>query len=171
MCIRDSSARDLMGIIEDYPRDELFHMSAEKLYETAGGVLGLNERRQTRLFLRQDTFGRFMSAVVFLPRDRYNTSVRQRIETQLFEVFDAEAIDFEVRLTSSSLARLFFRIRLPYTGEVRDFDHEDLESRLRAAVRSWPESLGRAIGQEFEDEKAGALGPCLLYTSPSPRDS
>lgn len=153
------SARDLMGIIEDYPRDELFHMSAEKLYETAGGVLGLNERRQTRLFLRQDTFGRFMSAVVFLPRDRYNTSVRQRIETQLFEVFDAEAIDFEVRLTSSSLARLFFRIRLPYTGEVRDFDHEDLESRLRAAVRSWPESLGRAIGHEFEDEKAGALGP------------
>ena len=153
------SARDLMGIIEDYPRDELFHMSAEKLYETAGGVLGLNERRQTRLFLRQDTFGRFMSAVVFLPRDRYNTSVRQRIEAQLFEVFDAEAIDFEVRLTSSSLARLFFRIRLPYTGEVRDFDHEDLEARLRAAVRSWPESLGRAIGLEFEDDKAGALGP------------
>jgi len=153
------SARDLMGIIEDYPRDELFHMSAEELHETAGGVLGLNERRQTRVFLRQDTFGRFMSAVVFLPRDRYNTSVRQRIETQLFEVFDAEAIDFEVRLTSSSLARLFFRIRLPYTGEVRDFDHEDLEARLRAAVRSWPESLGRAIGLEFEDDKAGALGP------------
>lgn len=153
------SARDLMGIIEDYPRDELFHMSAEKLHETAGGVLGLNERRQTRVFLRQDTFGRFMSAVVFLPRDRYNTSVRQRIETQLFEVFDAEAIDFEVRLTSSSLARLFFRIRLPYTGEVRDFDHEALEARLRAAVRSWPESLGLAIGLEFEDEKADALGP------------
>ncbi|MEV8158469.1 NAD-glutamate dehydrogenase [Kocuria salsicia] len=151
------SARDLMGIIEDYPRDELFHMSAEELCETASGVLGLNERRQTRLFLRQDTFGRFMSAVVYLPRDRYNTSVRQRIEAQLFEAFDAEAIDFEVRLTSSSLARVFFRIRLPYTGEVREFDHEELESRLRAAVRSWPESLDRAIGLEFDAEHALSL--------------
>ncbi|MCT2019752.1 NAD-glutamate dehydrogenase [Kocuria marina] len=153
------SARDLMGIIEDYPRDELFHMSAEELYRTASGVLALNERRQTRLFLRQDTFGRFMSAVVYLPRDRYNTSGRQRIESQLMDVFDAEAIDFEVRLTSSSLARLFFRIRLPYTGEVREFDHEDLESRLRAAVRSWPESLDRAIGLEFGDERAASLCP------------
>ena len=61
-------------------------------------------------------------------------------------IFDAEAIDFEVRLTSSSLARLFFRIRLPYTGEVRDFDHEDLEARLRAAVeqaRSAPATVAR----------------------------
>ena len=152
------SARDLMGIIEDYPRDELFHMSAAELSETAGAVLALNERRQTRVFLRQDTFGRFISAVVYLPRDRYNTSVRQRIETQLYDVFAAEAIDFEVRLTSSSLARLFFRIRLPYTGQVREFDHEELEARLRAAVRSWPESLGRAIGLEFDDEQASTLG-------------
>ena len=160
------SARDLMGIIEDYPRDELFHMSADELYEIAGGVLGLNERRQTRVFTRQDTFGRFMSAVVFLPRDRYNTSVRQRIEAQLREVFEAEAIDFEVRLTSSSLARVFFRIRLPYTGEVREFDREDLASRLRAAVRSWPESLARAIGQDFSEEDAALLGP--LWTDAFP---
>lgn len=160
------SARDLMGIIEDYPRDELFHMTSDKLYETAKGVLGLNERRQTRVFLRQDTFGRFMSAVVFLPRDRYNTSVRERIEEQLQDVFQAEAIDFEVRLTSSSLARLFFRIRLPYTGEVREFDQENLEHRLRAAVRSWPDTLTRAIRLGFDSDDAARLTPLWTHAFP-----
>ena len=160
------SARDLMGIIEDYPRDELFHMTSDKLYETANGVLGLNERRQTRVFLRQDTFGRFMSAVVFLPRDRYNTSVRERIEEQLRDVFHAEAIDFEVRLTSSSLARLFFRIRLPYTGEVREFDQDDLEHRLRAAVRSWPDTLTRAIRLGFDPADAARLTPLWTHAFP-----
>lgn len=160
------SARDLLGIIEDYPRDELFHMTADELHDTASGVLGLNERRQTRLFLRQDTFGRFMSAVVFLPRDRYNTSVRERIEEQLQDVFQAEAIDFEVRLTSSSLARLFFRIRLPYTGEVREFDQLNLEHRLRAAVRSWPDTLARAIRLGFDPADAARLTPLWTHAFP-----
>ncbi|GEO93140.1 NAD-glutamate dehydrogenase [Kocuria flava] len=148
------SARDLMGNIEDYPRDELFHMTADELYDIMRGVMGLDERRQTRLFLRQDHFGRFMSAVVFLPRDRYNTSVRGRIEAELAKTFDAEEIDFDARLTSSTLARLFFRIRLPYTGEVQSFDREALEARLRAAVRSWPEALARTIHRTFPEELA-----------------
>ena len=148
------SARDLMGNIEDYPRDELFHMTADELYDIMRGVMGLDERRQTRLFLRQDHFGRFMSAVVFLPRDRYNTSVRGRIEAELKRTFDAESIDFDARLTSSTLARLFFRIRLPYTGQVQSFDRSGLEARLRAAVRSWSEALARAIHRDFSEELA-----------------
>ncbi|MFC4904724.1 NAD-glutamate dehydrogenase [Kocuria oceani] len=148
------SARDLMGNIEDYPRDELFHMTAEELYEIMRGVMGLDERRQTRLFLRQDHFGRFMSAVLFLPRDRYNTSVRGRIEAELRRTFDAESIDFDARLSASTLARLFFRIRLPYTGQVQSFDRAGLEARLRAAVRSWSEALVRAIHREFPEDVA-----------------
>ncbi|MUN64883.1 NAD-glutamate dehydrogenase [Kocuria sediminis] len=150
------SARDLMGNIEDYPRDELFHMTADELYDIMRGVMGLDERRQTRLFLRQDHFGRFMSAVVFLPRDRYNTSVRGRIEAELRRTFDAESIDFDARLSASTLARLFFRIRLPYTGQVQSFDRAGLEARLRAAVRSWSEALVRAIHREFPEDLARA---------------
>ncbi len=148
------SARDLMGNIEDYPRDELFHMTAGELYDIMRGVMGLDERRQTRLFLRQDHFGRFMSAVVYLPRDRYNTSVRGRIEAELTRTFHAESIDFDARLSSSTLARLFFRIRLPYTGQVQSFDREGLEARLRAAVRSWSEALVRAIHRSFPEDLA-----------------
>ncbi|WHF24646.1 NAD-glutamate dehydrogenase [Kocuria rhizophila] len=155
---RTRTCPDLMGIIQHYPRDELF--TCPRRSSPRDG-----RWRARALPAPPDPprpapghFRRSMSAVVFLPRDRYNTSVRQRIETQLFEVFDAQAIDRGAP-DLPSLARLFFCIRLPYTGEVRDFDHENLESRLRAAVRSWPESWVARSANEFEDEKAGALGP------------
>ena len=83
------------------------------LAATATGIQRLQERRRTKLFLRPDIYGRFMSAVVYLPRDRYTTNVRLRIEQELRETFHAETIDYEARMTESALARLFFRIRLP----------------------------------------------------------
>ena len=68
-----------------------------------------------------------MSAVVYLPRDRYTTNVRLRIEQELRETFDAVSIDFEARMTESALARLFFRIRLPKDADVSDVNAEELE--------------------------------------------
>ena len=93
--------------MEDYPRLELLHASANDLTDTFGGIMGLEERRKTRLFLRADRFNRFISAVVYLPRDRYNTNVCSRIQRVFQQEFDLSAIDHEVYLSSSSLARLF----------------------------------------------------------------
>ncbi|MGZ4661339.1 MAG: NAD-glutamate dehydrogenase, partial [Arthrobacter sp.] len=107
------SGKDLLGILETYPRDELFQIEILDLAATAFGIQKLQERRRTRLFLRPDIYGRFMSAVVYLPRDRYTTNVRLRIEQELRETFQAVSIDYEARMTESALARLFFRIRLP----------------------------------------------------------
>ena len=72
------SGKDLLQILETYPRDELFQIGSDDLAATALGVLHLQERRQLRLFLRRDDYGRFMSCMVYLPRDRYTTQVRQR---------------------------------------------------------------------------------------------
>jgi glutamate dehydrogenase len=69
------SGKDLLGILETYPRDELFQIEVPDLAATALGIQKLQERRRTRLFLRPDIYGRFMSAVVYLPRDRYTTNV------------------------------------------------------------------------------------------------
>ncbi len=107
------SGKDLLGILETYPRDELFQIEIPDLAAIATGIQRLQERRRTRLFLRPDIYGRFMSALVYLPRDRYTTNVRLRIEQELRETFDAVSIDYEARMTESALARLFFRIRLP----------------------------------------------------------
>ncbi|WP_298593774.1 NAD-glutamate dehydrogenase domain-containing protein, partial [uncultured Rothia sp.] len=148
------SDKALLGALEDYPRLELLHASANDLTETFGGIMGLEERRKTRLFLRADQFNRFISAVVYLPRDRYNTNVCARIQRVFRQEFDLSAIDHEVYLSSSSLARLFFRIRLTNPNDVPKTDHQALEKRLQEAARSWVEATAAAI----EAWKPGAAG-------------
>ncbi|MGV8897153.1 MAG: NAD-glutamate dehydrogenase [Rhodoglobus sp.] len=151
------SSKDLMGILETYPRDELFQMDASALVTVAVTIQRLQERRRTRLFLRPDIYGRFMSAMIFLPRDRYTTAVRLRIEKQLRETYSAESLDFEARLTESALARLFFRIRLPKDAAVDAVDVAALERRLKMAVRSWPEGISEELRDGASPEEAERL--------------
>ncbi|MGY4540231.1 glutamate dehydrogenase [Arthrobacter sp. UYNi723] len=151
------SGKDLLGILETYPRDELFQIETEDLAATATGIQRLQERRRTRLFLRPDIYGRFMSAVVYLPRDRYTTNVRLRIEEELRTTFKAESIDYEARMTESALARLFFRIRLPKGSEVSHFNADELEARLVRAARSWSEGIAEVLRERGADEQAKEL--------------
>src|SRR5918994_5692714 len=72
--------KDLIEILETYPRDELFQISKEELFEIAMGILHLQERQRVRLVVRRDTYGRFFSCLVFVPRDRYNTEIRERMQ-------------------------------------------------------------------------------------------
>ena len=151
------SGKDLLGILETYPRDELFQIEVPDLAATAMGIQRLQERRRTRLFLRPDIYGRFMSAVVYLPRDRYTTNVRHRIEDELKETFQAVSIDYEARMTESALARLFFRIRLPKGADVSNVDAEELEKRLVRAARSWSEGISEVLRGRDDDEHAKEL--------------
>ena len=151
------SGKDVLTILESYPRDELFQIEPVDLLETVLGILRLQERRRTSIFLRPDIYGRFMSALVFLPRDRYTTGVRLRIEDELKKAFAADAMDFEVRMSESALVRLFYRIRLPKGGDIPAVDKLDLEQRLVLAVRSWPEGIDQAVRGKFADGEAGAL--------------
>ena len=148
------SDKALLGALEDYPRLELLQASVNELTETFSGIMGLEERRKTRLFLRADRFNRFITAVVYLPRDHYNTDVRYRIERVFRQEFDLSAIDYEVYLSSSSLARLFFRIRLTNPNDVPTTDHQALEKQMQRVTRSWVESTAAAI----EAWKPGAEG-------------
>lgn len=148
------SDKALLGALEDYPRLELLQASVNELAETFSGIMGLEERRNTRLFLRADRFNRFITAVVYLPRDRYNTDVRYRIEQVFRQEFDLSAIDYEVYLSSSSLARLFFRIRLTNPNDVPTTDHQALEKQMQQVTRSWAEATAAAI----EAWKPGAEG-------------
>ncbi|NJC22926.1 glutamate dehydrogenase [Arthrobacter pigmenti] len=148
------SGKDLLSILETYPRDELFQIDIDDLVATALGILRLQERRRTRLFLRPDTYGRFMSALVYLPRDRYTTSVRLRIEEELRRTFNAESIDYEARMSESALARLFFRIRLPKGAEVAHVEVADLEKRLVGAARSWSEGIDEVARSRFSRREA-----------------
>ncbi|MBS1673455.1 MAG: NAD-glutamate dehydrogenase [Actinobacteria bacterium] len=151
------SGKDLLQVLEQYPRDELFQDTPEHLLEVATEVSRLRDRRRARAFLRRDEFGRFVSALVYLPRDRYNTSVRLRIESELRTVFQAESVDHATWVGDAPLAQLHFVVRMPRGSSLPDVDEATLQARLTDAVRGWDEGLVDALHHAHGEDDAARL--------------
>ncbi|ROO89947.1 glutamate dehydrogenase [Actinocorallia herbida] len=149
--------QDLIEILEDYPRDELFQTSVDDLVRIATGVLRLRDRRRVKLFLRKDDYGRYMSCMVYLPRDRYTTQIRLRIQEILRRAFDGVAVDYSAQVTEGQLARLHVVVRGERGRDLPDVDPDELETRLAAATRSWSDDLAEAIVTQVGEEPARAL--------------
>ncbi|MEU6385501.1 NAD-glutamate dehydrogenase [Streptomyces bauhiniae] len=152
--------RDLTQILETYPRDELFQTPPAELQSIATSVLYLQERRRLRLYLRQDEYGRYYSALVYLPRDRYTTGVRLRIIDILKEELGGISVDFTAWNTESILSRLHFVVRVPQGTELpqlSDADKERIEARLVEATRSWSDGFAEALNAECGEERAAEL--------------
>ncbi|MEU6515860.1 NAD-glutamate dehydrogenase [Streptomyces sp. NPDC046978] len=152
--------RDLLQILETYPRDELFQTPTDELRSIATSVLYLQERRRLRLYLRQDEYGRYYSALVYLPRDRYTTGVRLRIIDILKEELGGTSVDFTAWNTESILSRLHFVVRVPQgteLPELSDADKERIEARLVEAARSWSDAFTEALNAELGEERAAEL--------------
>ncbi len=149
--------KDLMTVLETYPRDELFQASVEDLTRVCVAVVHLQGRRQPRLFLRKDTYGRFMSCIVYIPRDRYTTSVRLRLERLLQRAFDGVSVEDTARVSESALARLFFVVRTAPGVEIPDVDVDDLQRQVSEATRTWGEDLAEAARAEYGEEHASRL--------------
>ncbi len=159
------TGKDLLGVLESYPRDELIQAGIEQLYETAMSVTQLQERRRTKLFIREDDFGRFVSCLVYIPRDRYNTTVRLRMADILKDTFGGESVEFSARVSESALSRLQFVVRVPKGRRVRTLDRaeqEALEHRLVEVSRTWSDRLGDALraarGEEDGDRLMDRFG-------------
>ena len=151
------SGKDLLEVLENYPRDELFQTDEETLLDNATDVLHLQERRKTKLFLRRDRFGRFVSCLVYIPRDRYNTAVRLKMETILRRAFAGASVDYTTRVSESVLAQLHFVVRVPSGASIPDVDESVLERQLVDATRTWEEDLGEAARTEHGEEAAARL--------------
>ena len=149
--------KDLVEILEDFPREELFEISAEELTPIALGVLRLSERKQTRLFLRRDRYGRYMSCLVYLPRDRYTTKVRLRAQDILMPELHGASEDYSAMVGDSALARLYVVVRGEPGRPVPQVDAAALERKLAAAVRSWDEDLSAEATRVLGEERARTL--------------
>ncbi|MFD3657226.1 NAD-glutamate dehydrogenase [Streptomyces sp. NPDC058620] len=152
--------RDLLQILETYPRDELFQTPPDQLRSIVTSVLYLQERRRLRLYLRQDEYGRYYSAIVYLPRDRYTTGVRLRLIDILKEELGGTNVDFTAWNTESILSRLHFVIRVPPGTELphlTDADTDRIEARLVEAARSWADGFQDALNAECGEERAAEL--------------
>ena len=158
------SGKALKHILETLPRDELFQSSESELHRLATGILGLQERVRSKLFLRRDRYGRFWSALVYIPRDRYNTDVRLRIEALLKDALHADRIDTSVQMGESPLAQLHAIVR-PRAGDRFEVDQDALEADLAAIVRNWQDDLREQLiaahGEELGLELASRYGRAL----------
>ncbi len=151
------AGKAVMDVLEGYPRDELLQTPAEDLVGIADAVAHNRERRQLRLFCRRDTYGRFLSCLVYLPRDRYNTRVRERLSQVLRDRLGAESVEFTARVSESYAARLHFVARPAAGADLHEVDTASLESELAEAARSWSDDLSATL---LADESL--QGPALL---------
>lgn len=157
-------AKRLINTLETFPREELFEIDRATLHRQATGILRLEERQRLALFLRAEAFGRYLTAMVFLPRERYTTSVRERIEAVLVEALGGMSAEFTIRLSESVLARIVFMIHraAPGTGgegsdSSPEVDVTRLEARLREVVRSWDDEFANALLEHCGEVRGNRL--------------
>ena len=142
----------LAHILDAYPRDELFQVGEEDLYRTALGILHLQERRRVALFVRRDPFERFVSALIYVPRDRFDTNLRLRLQELMAKAYGGEITAYTTQLSDAALARLHLMVRTTQ-GQVPKVDEEQLEQELAQAARSWTDQLEQAlVGEQGESE-------------------
>jgi glutamate dehydrogenase len=137
-------AKALLHILETFPRDELFQMTEDELYETSLGILQLQDRQRLALFVREDSSERFVSCLVYVPRDRYNTDLRTAMAEILAEAFQGEISAFYTQVADSPLARAHFIIRTT-PGKVPPYDVQEIEDRLAEAAQSWTDRLQQML--------------------------
>jgi glutamate dehydrogenase len=138
----------LAHILDTYPREELFQADEGEIFSTAMGALRLGERPRVRVFLRYDRYDRFVSALVYVPRDRYDTQAREKIHALLARALDGRMSASTPMIDESPLARVHFIVgRNP--GQRPVVEERQLEADIRAAVRTWGDGFIQSLIREF----------------------
>jgi glutamate dehydrogenase len=157
LSLRSHSGKDLLQILETYPRDELFQIKTDDLYHAVIGVLRMAGRRQLRVFLRRDGYGRFISCLIYLPRDRFTTQNRLRMQDILLRELNGVGVDYTTRVTESMLARVHFIVRTDPTNPPGEIDADLLAEELADATRLWDDDYRLVLERKLGDEQAKHL--------------
>ena len=147
----------LAHILDSYPRDELFQIDADTLYELAVGIHALQERPRIRLFVRRDKFERYFSCLVYLPKERLSTELRKRFECILAESFNGRISNYYTQVGDSALARLHVIVGTDPGAAPTEIHYGQIEDRLRDAARSWHDDLAQALIGRWGEERGNAL--------------
>ena len=150
------SGKALVNVLESYPRDELFQLDENTLYHFAMAVLQLDERPRVRVLPRRDRFDRYVSVLVYVPRERYDSDVRKAIGEYLAEVYKGRVSAFHPFFPEGPLVRVHFIIALS-PGHVPNPDRTSLERAVEEIVRTWTDKLGEELARSYDPERARAL--------------
>ncbi|SNR90233.1 MULTISPECIES: NAD-glutamate dehydrogenase [unclassified Azospirillum] len=162
---RGHDGKALLHILETFPRDELFQISDDELHDIALGVLQLQDRQRVALFVRKDPFNRFVSALIYVPRDRYDTDLRRRLQGLIEKAYGGTTSQAHVTLSESVLARVHLIIQT--NGAPPDVDVVELETQLIEAARGWRDRLSQALVEEKGEAAGLALARKYLQALPA----
>jgi len=150
------NGKALVTILESFPRDELWQIDLDLLYDMTLGILHLQERQRIALFIRADTFRRFISCLVYVPRDIYDTDLRRRFQAILEQTLRGSVTAFYTQMTDSVLARLHFIVQTDQLN-FPEFEIKAIEAKLIEAARSWRDHLSQALIETRGEETGLAI--------------
>ncbi len=150
------AGRSLLAVLETYPRDELFQIDVERLTRFALGIVDLADRPRIRVLARPDRFGRFVSLLVYVPKDRYDSTVRSRIGAYLAQSFGGRVSVAQPDFPEGPLARTHYIIGLA-DGGLTERDPAALEAGIAAIVRTWADGLRAALAEREDGTRARGL--------------
>ncbi|HMX21934.1 MAG TPA: NAD-glutamate dehydrogenase, partial [Accumulibacter sp.] len=148
--------KTLLNVLETYPRDELIEIALPDLIRIARGIVSVHEREQVRVFLRDDPWGRYVSALVYLPRNAFDSAIPERISRLLRESLTADRVDYFVMLGDSRLARLHFIVRTPVGTHYR-YDAATIDQQVARIVRGWDDELKQQLIEHYGEERGNRL--------------
>ncbi len=160
------AGKALLNILETLPRDDLFQTDTDELLKLSMGILQLQERRRIRLFVRKDIYGRFISAYVYVPRDRYNTELRHDFQDILQKAFHGTEVSFTTTFSDSVLARIHFMVRIDLTKPL-EYDIADIESRLIEVGKSWVDELSAGLIDFYGEERGNEIAHMFAKSFPA----
>lgn len=153
---RSHAGRILLNILETLPRDDLIQGTEEELLAISMGVFYMQERRRIRLFARVDVYHRFISCLVYVPKDIFNTDLRHEMQKVLSDSLEATDISFSTYFSESVMARINFIVRIDPEKPL-DIDFKEIESKLVEVGRSWLDDLYQLLEGSYGEEKANIL--------------
>jgi len=148
--------KSLENIFETYPRDSLFAIADDDLFNISMGILALQERQRIRFFSRHDKFDRFYSCMVYVPKERYNRELRKKIQDILMDAYKGTSSQFNTHFSESVLARVHFIIRIK-PGTRPKYKEEKIEQQIIEASRSWNDHIRESLTDQFGEEKGTTL--------------
>lgn len=171
--------RALRHILEKYPRDEILQMPEDLLFSHATAILRLQERPHIALFTRPDPFDRYISCLVYVPRDRYETRLRLKLQKVLESELGGECTNYQVTQDDSPLARVMYLIDINHLKSVPEYNPAAIEEKLEEAGRIWAELLRHALEQSDKPqtdiaavlEKYGQAFPISYHEKYEPRQA
>jgi glutamate dehydrogenase len=154
---RGHSGKALVHVLESFPRMELFEASPDQLKAMALGLLSLLDRPRPKLFARADPFGRFVSALVYVPRDLYTSRLREAAGQMLAQELKGSIARYEVELREEGLARVHYVVDVADAASFSADQEIALDRRLRQLVRGWEEDLEAALAELTTPTRAARL--------------